>query len=121
MAKKILIADDNPIIRTMLRRMLEAQDDYRLCAEAENGAEAIALSIKHQPDLTILDLEMPIMNGIDAAREIKHALPGVSIILFTQYADIVRGPAFMNFSVDRVVSKNDGLSLLGHIRSLISA
>jgi len=121
MAKKILVADDNPLIRKMLCRLFEAHEDYVLCAEAENGEEAVALSIKHRPDLVILDLEMPLMNGIDAAGAIKQALPGVPIILFTQYADIAMGSAFTNLPVDRVVSKNDGLSLLGHIRSLLSA
>jgi DNA-binding NarL/FixJ family response regulator len=121
MAKKILVADDNPLIRKMLCRIFEAHEDYDLCAEAENGEEAIALSIKHRPDLVILDLEMPVMNGIDAAGAIKQVLPGVPIILFTQYADIAMGRAFTNLPVDRVVSKNEGLSLLGHIRSLLSA
>jgi DNA-binding NarL/FixJ family response regulator len=121
MAKKILVADDNPLIRKMLCRIFEVQEDFELCAEAENGVEAIALSIKHQPDLIILDLEMPIMNGVDAAREIKQILPRVPIILFTQYGDLATGPAFMNLAVDRVVSKSDGHSLVGHIRSLISA
>jgi DNA-binding NarL/FixJ family response regulator len=105
----------------MLCLMFEAQKDYELCAQAENGQEAIALAMEHRPDLIILDLEMPEMNGIDAAREIKQALPGVPIILFTQYAGIAKGPAFMSLPVDRVVSKNDGMSLIGHIRSLISA
>ncbi|HXM10810.1 MAG TPA: response regulator transcription factor [Terriglobales bacterium] len=121
MAKKIIVADDNAIIRKMLCRMFEAQPDYDLCAEAENGQQAIALAIEHRPDLLILDLEMPVMNGIDAAREIKQAVPGVTIIPFTQYADIATGPAFRNLPVDRVVSKNDGISLIGHIRSLIPA
>jgi DNA-binding NarL/FixJ family response regulator len=121
MAKKILIADDSPIVRRALCRILEAQDVYDLCAEAENGAEAVALAIKHRPDLIILDLDMLVMNGIDAAREIKTILPGVPIILFTQYAEIVTGPTFTHLSVDQVVSKHDGASLFGHIRSLTSA
>jgi len=118
MAKKILLADDNPLIRKTLCRILEPHEDYDLCAEAENGAEAIALSIEHRPDLVILDLAMPVMNGVDAARQIKQALPDVAIILFTQYADVA-GPAFMSLPVDRIVSKSDGASLIGHIRSLI--
>jgi DNA-binding NarL/FixJ family response regulator len=118
-AKKILVADDNPFIRRMLCRLLEAHEGYEMCAEAENGGEAIALSIKHRPDLIILDLEMAVTNGIDAAREIKQVLPSVPFILYTQYGDIVKGPAFMNLPVDRVVSKSDGGSLIGHIRSLI--
>src|SRR5580698_8110423 len=99
MAKKILVADDSPIIRKTLCRIIEAHEDYDLCAEAENGQEAIALAIEHRPDLIILDLEMPVKNGIDAAREIKQVLPSVPIILFTQYGDIVKGPAFMNLPV----------------------
>ena len=121
MAKKILVVDDNPLVRKMLCRIVETQADYHLCAEAENGQEAIALSIKHRPDLIILDLEMPIMNGVDAAREIKKLLPNVPIILFTQYGDLAKRPAFMNLLVDRVVSKGDGYSLIGHIRSLVPA
>jgi YesN/AraC family two-component response regulator len=120
MAKKILVADDSPIIRKMLCRIFETQEDHNLCAEAENGAEAIALSIKHRPDLIILDLDMPVMNGIDAAREIKLALPDVFIILFTQYGNLATGPALKNLPVDRIVSKTDSFLLLGHIRSLTS-
>ena len=61
------------------------------------------------------------MNGIDAAREIKQVLPGVPIILFSQYNEIATRAAFTNLPADRVVAKNDGGSLLGYIRSLISA
>jgi len=121
MSKKILVADDSPLIRKVLCRMFETQEDFDLCAEASNGEEAIALAVKHRPDLIILDMAMPVMNGIDAAREIKQILPGVPIILFTQYTELATRAAFTNLPVDRVVSKNDGGSLLGHIRSLISA
>jgi DNA-binding NarL/FixJ family response regulator len=121
MARKIIVADDSPIIRRALCRILEAQEDYHLCAEAENGEEAIALSIKHRPDLSVLDLEMPAMNRIDAARAINQALPSVPIILFSQYADLVARNTIMNLPVDIVFSKRDGGSLLGHIRSLMSA
>src|ERR1700691_4659776 len=78
MAKKILVADDNPLIRKTLCRLFEAHEDYVLCAEAENGEEAVALSIKHRPDLVILDLEMPVMNGIDAGGRIKTVCRGCS-------------------------------------------
>ena len=119
MTKKILVADDNPLIRNSLCRLLETQKDYDLCAEAENGEEAVTLAIKHRPDLIHLDLVMPVKNGLDAAREIKLVLPNVAIILFTEYANVAMGPAYLNLPVDRIVSKSDGFSLLGHIRSLI--
>jgi CheY-like chemotaxis protein len=102
MPKTILIADDNPTIRKILCNMFGTQQGYDLCAEATNGAEAIALAKEHKPDLIILDLSMPVMNGIDAARELKEIMPNVPIILFTQYAAEVIRMSHMKLPVDRV-------------------
>ena len=55
MAKRVLIADDSPLIRKMLCQLFEREDDYNICAEAENGEQAIELALKHRPDLIILD------------------------------------------------------------------
>jgi DNA-binding NarL/FixJ family response regulator len=88
--KTILVADHNPAIRTALCEMFEVEEDYDICAEAVNGEEAIALAKEHRPDLIILDLSMPEMNGYDAAREIKQIMPDVRIILFAMYANTVR-------------------------------
>ena len=60
--------------------------DYDICAEAENGQQAIDLALKHRPDLIILDFAMPVLNGLEAARQLKKIMPGVPIILFTQHA-----------------------------------
>ena len=68
MAKTILVADDNPLIRKMLCEMFEIEEDYDICAEAANGQETVDLAEKHRPDLIILDLSMPVMNGLEAAR-----------------------------------------------------
>jgi YesN/AraC family two-component response regulator len=83
MAKRVLVADDNPLIRKMLCQLFEREDDYDLCAEAKNGREAIELALKHRPHLIILDWSMPGLNGLEAARELKKIMPNVSIILFT--------------------------------------
>jgi two-component system, LytTR family, response regulator AlgR len=115
MARRILVADDSPIIRKMLCEMFEAEDDYDLCAEARDGAEAIALAIKHKPELIILDMSMPVMDGVQAAKELKSLMPEVPIILFTLYADAIN-PAHV--SVDRIVSKSEASSLIGHVRQL---
>jgi CheY-like chemotaxis protein len=69
MPKTILVADDKKLIRKLLARVIEGTDEYKLCAEAANGEEAIALAQSCRPDLIILDLSMPVMNGIAAARE----------------------------------------------------
>jgi DNA-binding NarL/FixJ family response regulator len=117
MARRILIADDSPIIRKMLCQMFEAEGDYELCAEARDGAEAIALAIKHKPELIILDMSMPVMNGIQAAKELKDLMPGVPIILFTLFADAINPD---HVSADRIVSKSEGSSLMDHVRQLLA-
>ena len=79
MAKTILVADDSPRIRKLLCSLFEPEEDYEICAEAANGQEAIALALMHRPDLIILDLSMPVMDGVTAARELRTSLPGVPI------------------------------------------
>jgi two-component system, LytTR family, response regulator AlgR len=115
-ARTILVADDNPLIRKMLCEMFEVEEDYDLCAEARDGAEAIALAIKHKPELIILDMSMPVMDGIRAAKELKELMPEVPIILFTLYADEINPD---HVSVDRIVSKGEAWSLMGHVRQLL--
>jgi CheY-like chemotaxis protein len=88
MAKTILIADDSPMICKMLCRLFNVEEDYDNCAEATNGQEAIALALKHRPDLIILDFVMPVLNDLEAARELKKIMPDVPIILLTQHANL---------------------------------
>jgi DNA-binding NarL/FixJ family response regulator len=121
MAKTILVADDNPTIRKILCRMFELEEDYDICAEAENGQRAIELALQHRPDLIILDLSMPVMNGLEAAHELKKLMPKVPIILFTQHADLSNRIGQIHMDVDRIVSKTEASSLLGHVRALAPA
>jgi DNA-binding NarL/FixJ family response regulator len=121
MAKIILVADDNPAIRKALCRMFEKEEDYDICAEAENGKQAIELALQCRPDLIILDLSMPVMNGLEAAHELKKLMPNVPIILFTQHAELGNRIGIMNADVDRIVAKSEAASLMGHVRSLAPA
>jgi DNA-binding NarL/FixJ family response regulator len=118
MAKRVLVADDNPFIRKALCKLFEAEEDYDICAEAENGQEPIELALKHRPDLIILDFAMPILNGLDAARKLKKITSDVPIILFTVHATaaITR----LNI-VDRIVPKTDAIGLMEHVKSLAPA
>jgi CheY-like chemotaxis protein len=100
MARTVLIAGDNSNIRKMLRRMFEQEDDYDLRAEAENGRQAIELALQCRPDLIILDLSMPVMNGLEAAHELKRLMPKVPIILFTQHADLSNQLGTTNVDVE---------------------
>jgi CheY-like chemotaxis protein len=117
MAKRVLVADGHPLIRKMLCQLFEREDDYDICAEAENGQEAIDLALKHRPDLIILDFVLPVLNGLEAARQLKKIMPNVPIILFTQHAAGI-ALAKPDVSIDRVVSKGKPESLMGHVRSL---
>ena len=119
MPKTILVADDNPAFREMLCKLFESEEGYDICAEAANGQEAIKLALECHPHLIILDLSMPVMDGLTAARELKRLMPGVPIILFTQYADLSGYMMGHTFSVDRVVYKTEVMELVGHVRSLI--
>jgi DNA-binding NarL/FixJ family response regulator len=101
--------------------MFEAEDDYTLCGEAENGKQAVQLARQCKPDLVILDLSMPIMNGLETAHEIKKLMPNVPIILFTQHADLEHGIGITNADVDRIVAKSEASSLMGHVRALAPA
>jgi DNA-binding NarL/FixJ family response regulator len=121
MPRTVLVADDNPHIRKALCKMFEAEEDYDLCAEAENGEQAIALALRHRPDLIILDLSMPIMNGLETAHELKKLMPKVPIILFTQHADLGNRIGIINVDVDRIVAKSQASTLMGHVRSLAPA
>ena len=71
MPARILIVDDHPAIHSSVRSLLECCDDFEVCGEAEDGARAVAKSAELQPDVVLLNISMPVMNGFDAARNIR--------------------------------------------------
>ena len=83
MALRILLADDHAIVRQGLKALLES-DEFAVVGEAENGHEAVRLARELRPDVAVLDIVMPILNGLEAAREIRRASPGTKTILLTQ-------------------------------------
>ena len=80
---RILIADDDPTIRLLLRRLLEKQQEWQVCGEASNGLEAIEGVEQLAPDIVVMDLAMPIMNGLQAAPEIIKAHPELHVSLIS--------------------------------------
>jgi len=90
---KILMADDHPVVRAGIRGMLETQPDLQVVAEAENGREAFEQVSKLKPDVVLMDLRMPEMDGVEAIGKIKEKYPNINILVLTTYdtdADIVR-------------------------------
>ena len=84
---KLLICDDQAVVRDGLSIMLNLAPDFEVVAVASNGREAVQLSAEWQPDLILMDLKMPIMNGIEATRQISAAQPLVKILVLTTYDD----------------------------------
>ena len=83
----IIIADDHRLVREGLRCMLEKQPGLRFLAEAENGRNALELALKFKPDVVVMDVSMPDMNGIEATRQIKQEAPEVKVIGLSMHAD----------------------------------
>jgi DNA-binding NarL/FixJ family response regulator len=84
---KIVVADDDPLVRAAVKAIIVDIPYLSLCAEAENGAQAVKAVRDHQPDLLLLDLNMPEMPGIDALRELSEALGKLRVIILTVHAD----------------------------------
>lgn len=82
---KIIICDDQDIVRDGLALLLKLETDIEIVGVAANGAEAIELTAQKQPDLLLMDLKMPVMNGVDATREIKTKFPAVKVLILTTY------------------------------------
>jgi NarL family two-component system response regulator LiaR len=84
---KVLIADDHALLREAMRNLLDRQEDIEIVGEASDGEEAVKLSSRLKPDIAIMDIVMPKMNGLEASREIKKVSPGTAIIILTAYDD----------------------------------
>ncbi len=84
-AIRILIADDHPIVREGLATVLNQEEDLEVVGLAENGLEAVAAARKLSPDIILMDLQMPEMDGVEAIQEIKEEAPDIGIIILTTY------------------------------------
>jgi DNA-binding NarL/FixJ family response regulator len=121
MPTEILIVDDSPQIRRMVRSWLESENRFRVCGEACDGREGIAKALNLKPDLIVLDLSMPGMNGLETASTLQKALPGVPIILLTLYADSELVQQARGVGVASVLSKLDHMTVLcDEVESLVA-
>jgi DNA-binding NarL/FixJ family response regulator len=117
---RILIADDDPPIRRLLRRLIEERSDWQVCGEAANGVEAVAKTGQLTPDLIVMDLAMPQMNGLQAAREISRNAPRLPMLLLTvqqvsnELAHEARSAGFQG-----AVSKSTGSEVVKGVETLL--
>jgi two-component system vancomycin resistance associated response regulator VraR len=110
--KRVLLVDDNAVVRFFVRQLFESQPDFEISGEAENGTDAVEKAGTLRPDLIILDLIMPVMNGLDAAPLLKKLLPHTLIILFTQQEGVEVERLAQEAGIDAVVSKSQAASEL---------
>ena len=113
MAGSVLIVDDDAVVRRALRRLFTSQPDFDVCGVAKNGREAIEKAQELYPDLIIMDISMPGMNGIEATRVLKRLMPSVPIIVFSEYCNVFSEQEAQSIGISALVSK------LGHIAVLL--
>jgi DNA-binding NarL/FixJ family response regulator len=112
MPKRIFVVDDSSIVRNIIKTFLAGQGDLEVCGEAFDGVDAVEKASSFQPDVILLDLAMPRMNGADAARALKKLMPEVPIILFTMYSENIGTSVTSALGVDAVLTKPEGMTAL---------
>lgn len=118
MPKSVLIVDDHEAVRRELRRLFQSQPDFTVCGEAADGVDAISKAEQLSPDLVVLDLAMPEMNGLEAAGALRYILPDGVLFLLTAYKNRELELAAFQSGVRAVFSKYDDLDgLLGRARA----
>jgi DNA-binding NarL/FixJ family response regulator len=119
MAKTILIVDDNAHVRRAISELFKCEEDFIVCGEASNGKEAIAKALELHPDLIVLDLSMPVMGGLEAARELKRLLPEVRLLMYSMFGDLIQEQA-RQVGISELISKSQPPAILiKKARSLI--
>src|ERR1700730_12805342 len=112
-SKSILIVDDNKLVRNVLRSFVETRTHFEVCGEAVNGLDAIEKARKLLPDLIVMDLSMPVMNGLDAGAVLKAVLPNVPIVMYTVHDTAAMNVQALAAGVRAVIQKHDIDGLAG--------
>jgi DNA-binding NarL/FixJ family response regulator len=108
---RILIVDDHPTIRKLLRSLLES-NGFKVCGEAVNGFDGVEKAQEFRPDLIVLDLSMPVMGGLEAARQLHELKPGVRLMMLTNHSSSILEMDALNAGIHRVIPKEKRSSCL---------
>lgn len=118
---RILIADDHAIVRMGVKLLLSAEKEFQIIGEAEDGMGALEMSLKAEPDLIILDLMMPKMNGVDVTKKVKEKLPDAKIVLLTSFATAEGLAQALQYGANGIVLKSSAeVELIPAIRTVLS-
>ena len=85
MLLRVLVADDHPIVRAGLRTLIESRPGWQVCAEGANGRDAVEKAAKLKPDIAVLDVSMPVLNGIEATRQLRKVSPETEVLILTMH------------------------------------
>lgn len=110
--KRIMLVDDNDAIRRSLHHVFDFNPDWDVCGEASNGLEGVEKAKTLHPDLIVMDVSMPVMNGLEAARVIHETMPGVLVILCSLYTDDSLRSEAREAGVRAIVSKTQNVQML---------
>jgi DNA-binding NarL/FixJ family response regulator len=115
---RVLLVDDHQLIRSGLATLLEPADDLEVVGEAANGAEAVDLAARTSPDVVLMDLSMPVMDGVEATRRILEHRPQIAVVVLTSFADKARvTDAIEAGAVGYLLKDSEPSDLLAAIRS----
>jgi DNA-binding NarL/FixJ family response regulator len=116
----VLVVDDSPAIRAVVCELFTREGDFEVCAEAENGREAIEKAQLLYPDLIVTDLSMPLMDGIEETRILKQLMPRVPVIIFTAHEHQFIEKEALSAGASAVVLKSEAVAvLIGKARQLL--
>jgi DNA-binding NarL/FixJ family response regulator len=119
-AKRIMVVDDNPAIRKIFRNILEFNRDWIVCGEGVDGRDGVEKAKALSPDLIVLDVSMPIMNGLEAARILHEIMPKVPVILCSLHTDTILEMEARGAGVTAIVSKAENMqTLISKARELL--
>jgi DNA-binding NarL/FixJ family response regulator len=104
---RILVANDSEVVRRGIRQLLRQRKDWEVCGEAVDGQDAVAKARQLDPDVVVLDIAMPVMNGIDAAKQIRKERPNTAIVLCSMYFDTQLASIARDVGIMALLSKSN--------------
>jgi len=116
---RILIADDSPQVRSVLRHLVEQDASWEVCAEAIDGQQAVQRTRESHPDLVVLDFQMPVMDGLQAAREIVKVAPAIPVLLCSAHLSAILIGEARRIGIMGAVPKSNASSIVNGIRALL--